>query len=316
MSAVSPDVATATTRTASGGRRTLDTVNRWVVPAFTAAALLYLLVPIIVMIAFSFNDPPGRFNFVWGEFSLDAWLHPFARPGLQDAIVMSLVLATLATLVATALGVLIALALTRYEFRGRSGTNLFLFIPMAAPEIVLGASLLTMFVGTAQEPFRTLTGGLLFPLGPQTILIAHIMFNISFVVVTLRARMQGFPRHLEEAAMDLGANEWTTFWKVTFPLILPGILAAALLAFSLSIDDFVITQFTAGQEQTFPIWVWASIRASLPPQVHVIGTMVFLGAVGLVALSTIYERWAERRDKRIAREEAARLAARHQEVPA
>ena len=186
---------------------------------------------------------------------------------------------------------------------------------MATPEIVLGASLLTMFVGTAGEPFRTLTGGLLFPLGIQTILIAHVMFNISFVVVTVRARMQGFPRHLEEAAMDLGANEWTTFWKVTFPLILPGILAGALLAFSLSIDDFVITQFTSGTEQTFPIWVWASIRNNLPPQIHVIGTMVFLGAVGLVALSTILERRAESRDRRIAREEAARAAAAHLEAP-
>jgi spermidine/putrescine transport system permease protein len=310
-----PDLAVGGTRAASGGHRALETINRWGVPAFTAAALLYLLVPIFVMIAFSFNDPPGRFNFVWGEFSLDAWLNPFGRPGLQDALVMSLIIAALATIVSTALGVLIALALTRYDFRGRSGTNLFLFIPMAAPEIVLGASLLTMFVGTAQEPFRTLTGGVFFPLGAQTILIAHIMFNISFVVVTLRARMQGFPRHLEEAAMDLGANEWTTFWKVTFPLILPGILAAALLAFSLSIDDFVITQFTAGTEQTFPIWVWASIRASLPPQVHVIGTMVFLGAVGLVALSTIWERRAEARDRRIARDEAARAAAAHLEAP-
>ena len=316
MSSVVPDISERAVGTTRPRRGVMDRVNRWLVPLFTALALLYLMVPILVMIAFSFNDPPGRFNFVWGEFSLNAWLNPFARPGLQDALVTSLIIAVLATIGATALGTLIALALTRYDFRGRSATNLFLFIPMAAPEIVLGASLLTMFVGTAQEPFRTLTGGLLFPLGAQTILIAHIMFNISFVVVTLRARMQGFPRHLEEAAMDLGANEWTTFWKVTFPLILPGILAAALLAFSLSIDDFVITQFTAGTEQTFPIWVWASIRASLPPQVHVIGTMVFLGAVGLVAISTVYERYADRRDQRIAREEAARAAARYQEIPA
>jgi spermidine/putrescine transport system permease protein len=172
-----------------------------------------------------------------------------------------------------------------------------------------------MFVGTAQEPWNTLTGGFLFPLGIQTILIAHIMFNISFVVVTVRARMQGFPRHLEEAAMDLGANEWVTFWKVTFPLILPGILAAALLAFSLSIDDFIITQFTSGLEQTFPVWVWASIRNNLPPQVHVIGTMVFVGAVGLVALSTLWERYAERRDQRIAREEIARADAAHLVAP-
>jgi spermidine/putrescine transport system permease protein len=302
-------------RAASGGHRAMETINRWIVPVFTAAAIFYLLVPILVMILFSFNDPPGRFNFVWGEFSLDAWANPFGRPGLQEAIVTSLWVALISTIISVALGTLIALALTRYDFRGRSGTNLFLFIPMATPEIVLGASLLTLFVGTATEPFRSLTGGFLFPLGIQTVLIAHVMFNISYTVVTLRARMQGFPRHLEEAAMDLGANEWTTFWKVTVPLILPGILAAALLAFSLSIDDFVITQFTVGTEQTFPIWVWASIRNNLPPQIHVIGTMVFLGAVGLVVISTILERRSEARDRRIAREEAARAAAAHLEAP-
>ena len=301
-----PTVMARTAPTDGGGRRLLRVFDRWGVPLFAGLAILYLLIPILVMIAFSFNDPPGRFNFVWGKFSLAAWGNPFGRPGLQDALTTSLVVAFLSTIIATALGTLIALALTRYDFRGRSGTNLFLFIPMATPEIVLGASLLTMFVGTATEPFKSLTGGLLFPLGIQTILIAHVMFNISYVVVTLRARMQGFPRHLEEAAMDLGANEWTTFWKVTFPLILPGIIAAALLAFSLSIDDFVITQFTAGTEQTFPVWVWASIRNNLPPQIHVIGTMVFVAAVGLVSLSTIRERWVERRDLRIGRAEAAR----------
>jgi spermidine/putrescine transport system permease protein len=300
--------ASPATATASGRSR-LGHPGRWAVPLFTAAAIAYLLIPIAVMIIFSFNDPPGRFNFVWGELSLDAWLNPFGRPRLGDAILTSLAIGLISTAIATALGTLIGLALTRYQFRGRGATNLFIFIPMATPEIVLGASLLTLFVGTATEPWRTLTGGALFPLGSQTILIAHVMFNISFVVVTVRARMSGFPRHLEEAAMDLGANGWTTFWKVTFPLILPGILAAALLAFSLSIDDFIITQFTSGQTLTFPIFVWASIRNNLPPQIHVIGTMVFVGAVGLVTLSTLYERWVERRDRRIASEEAARAAA-------
>jgi spermidine/putrescine transport system permease protein len=252
---------------------------------------------------------------VWGRFALDAWENPLARLGLEAALWTSIIVATISTIVATTLGTLIALALTRYSFRGRSAANLCICIPMAPPAIVLGASLLTLSVGTAAEPGHTLTGGTLFPLGLNTILVAHIMFNISYVVVTVRARMQGFPRHLEEAAMDLGANEWTTFWKVTFPLILPGILAAALLAFSLSIDDFIITQFTAGTEQTFPIWVWASIRNNLPPQVHVIGTMIFVGAVGLVALSTIYERWAERRDRRIAREETAKAVAAHLVAP-
>jgi spermidine/putrescine transport system permease protein len=290
----------ATTGTAGrpggGSARAWKAIDRYVVPAFTIAAIGYLLLPIAVMVIFSFNDPPGRFNFVWGEFSIDAWLNPLGRPGLAQALLNSILIAFLSTIVATTLGTLIALALTRYEFRGKGGTNTFLFIPMATPEIVLGASLLTLFVATAQEPLKTLTGGTLFPLGLQTILIAHIMFNISFVVVTLRARMQGFPRHLEEAAMDLGANEWVTFWKVTFPLILPGILAAALLAFSLSIDDFIITQFTAGTQNTFPLWVWASIRNNLPPQVHVIGTMIFGITVGLVIVSTLFQRRQARRD--------------------
>ena len=300
-------------QSATGGvgtvKRATKFLDRWLVPVFVAFALFYLILPILVMIAFSFNDPPGRFNFVWGQFSMAAWENPFGRPGLQAAIVTSLVVATVATLIATILGTLIALALSRYRFRGQMGTSLFIFIPMATPEIVLGASLLTLFVGSANEPWKTLTGGALFPLGIQTVLIAHIMFCISFVVVTVRARMQGFPRHLEEAAMDLGASPWATFWKVTFPLILPGILAGALLAFSLSIDDFIVTNFTSGTASTFPIWVWASIKNNLPPQVHVIGTMVFVGAVGLVALSTLWERRNERRDQQIAAQEAAKAAA-------
>ena len=259
------------------------------VPAFTVAAIVFLLLPIAVMILFSFNNPPGRFNFVWGEFSLGAWGNPLGRLGLEEALKASLIVATISTVVSTILGTMIGLALTRYAFKGRSAVNLFIFIPMATPEIVLGASLLTLFVGTATEPWHTLTGGSLFPLGLNTILIAHVMFNISYVVVTVRARMQGFPRHLEEAAMDLGANEWTTFWKVTFPLIFPGILAAALLAFSLSIDDFIITNFTSGTTNTFPVWVWASIRNNLPPQIHVIGTAVFVVAVGLVVASTLFQ---------------------------
>ena len=280
------------------GTRLVEAVRRWAIPVFTAFALVYILLPIAVMTVFSFNDPPGRFNFVWGQFSLAAWANPLGRLGLEDAIRTSLLVATISTLVATTLGTMIALALSRYEFRGRSATSLFVFIPMATPEIVLGASLLTLFVGSAAEPWRTLTGGALFPLGVTSIVIAHIMFNISYVTVTVRARMQGFPRHLEEAAMDLGANEWTTFWKVTFPLIFPGILAGALLAFSLSVDDFIITNFTSGTTNTFPVWVWASIRNNLPPQIHVIGTVVFIGAVGLVLASTLFQNRAARRAAR------------------
>jgi spermidine/putrescine transport system permease protein len=276
------------------GGRLARTVTDRAVPAFSVLAIVYLLLPILVMMVFSFNDPPGRFNFVWGAFSLAAWANPLGRLGLEAALWTSIIVATVSTVVATVLGTLIALALTRYAFRGRSAANLFVFIPMATPEIVLGASMLTLFVATAAEPWHSLTGGSLFPLGLNTILVAHIMFNISYVVVTVRARMQGFPRHLEEAAMDLGANEWTTFWKVTFPLIFPGILAGALLAFSLSIDDFIITNFTSGITNTFPVWVWASIRNNLPPQIHVIGTAVFVIAVGLVVVSTLVQNRANR----------------------
>jgi spermidine/putrescine transport system permease protein len=274
-------------------------VDRWAVPVFAVLALAYLILPIAIIIVFSFNDPPGKFNFVWGELSLEAWQNPLGRLGLEAALRTSLVVAFGSTLVATILGTMIALSLERYTFRGRGMAVGFIFVPLATPEIIMGASLLTLFVVTAQEPLKTITGGVLFPLGTQTILIAHIMFCISFVVVTVRARIAGFPRHLEEAAMDLGANEWVTFWKVTFPLIFPGIMAAALLAFSLSIDDFIVTNFTSGTANTFPIWVWASIRNNLPPQVHVIGTIIFVTAVTLVALSTLRGIWVERQAARI-----------------
>jgi len=267
--------------------------SNWALPAFTMIAIGYLLIPIAVMILFSFNDYNGKFNFIWNGFTLKAWLHPLAWPGLPEALGTSLRVAVISTLASTLLGTLIALALTRYRFRGRGFVNGLIFLPMATPEIVLGSSLLTLFVNTALQNgvlppgLQQLPRGTLYPLGFNTILIAHIMFNISYVVVTVRARISGFDRRLEEAAMDLGANEWTTFWKVTFPLIFPGILAAALLAFSLSIDDFVITNFVSGTTNTFPIWVWGIQKNALPAQVNVIGSIVFLSAVGLVAISTL-----------------------------
>ena len=276
---------TEATLSGQGGRSTgtfRQRTGRWLsrnaLYAFTIAAIVYLMLPIAVMIIFSFNDPIGKSNFTWVAFSLDAWLNPFGALGLQDALFASLRIAFISTVVATVLGTLIGLALTRYQFRGRGATNLFIFLPMATPEIVLGASLLTMFVAIEQ------------PRNELTILIAHIMFNISFVVVTVRARLTGFPRHLEEAAMDLGATEWVTFWRVTFPLIFPGIMAAALLAFSLSIDDFVITNFTAGQTVTFPMYIYGSYRVGVPVQVNVIGTIIFMTAVGAVMLSTFLQR--------------------------
>jgi spermidine/putrescine transport system permease protein len=264
-------------------RRSLD---HWFLPVFTALAIFYLLVPIFVMIVFSFNKPEGKFNYIWNEFSLDGWRHPFDWPGLGDAVMTSILIALWATLFSTILGTMIGLALTRYHFRGRGILNGLIFLPMATPEIVLGASLLTLFVATALPPLAGAVPSL-YPTGFGTILIAHIMFNISYVVVTVKARLSGFDRRLEEAAMDLGANEVTTFWKVTFPLILPGIMAAALLAFSLSIDDFIITNLVSGTTNTFPIWVYSIQRNALPVQINVIGSIVFLVAVGFVALTTL-----------------------------
>jgi spermidine/putrescine transport system permease protein len=268
-------------------------IDHWLLPIYVLGVTIYLILPVAVMILFSFNDPTGRSNLTWREFSIGAWLNPLGRPGLADAVRNSLLVAMLSTLVATILGTMIGLALARYSFRGRGTTNILIFLPMATPEIVLGASLLTMFVASTQLP---LPEGLVFPLSIRTILIAHIMFNISFVVVTVKARLANFPRHLEEAAMDLGANEWTTFWKVTFPLILPGVVAAALLAFSLSIDDYVITAFTSGQTQTFPLFIYGSQLRGIPVQVNVIGTMIFVSAVGLVLLTTLWQRRVAARD--------------------
>jgi spermidine/putrescine transport system permease protein len=257
-------------------------VDRYVLYAYTGLAVLYLLLPVVVIVLFSFNKPVGRSNVTWTQLSLDAWLHPLAAPGLGNAVAASLAIAALSTLVATVLGTLMALALVRHEFRGKGLTNALVFIPMATPEIILGASLLTLYVSIGRPPF--------FPLGFLTILIAHVMFNISYVVVTVRARLADFPRHLEEAAMDLGATERQTFWKVTFPLILPGIIAAALLAFSLSIDDFVITNFTAGRTQTFPLFIYAQARVGIPVQAYVIGTIFFVVAVSAVGLPALLRR--------------------------
>jgi spermidine/putrescine transport system permease protein len=276
MSAASP----ASTAAARPARQVIARFfDRWSLIVYTLLAVIYLLLPVSVIILFSFNNPAGKSNTVFEGLTLKYWLDPFGPLGLSDAVLLSITIAILSTAIATGLGTLIALALERYAFRGKGLMNSLIFIPMATPEIIMGASLLTMFVSIGAPPF--------FPLNFLTILIAHVMFNISYVVVTVRARLAGFPRGLEEAASDLYANEWHTFWRVTFPLILPGIIAAALLAFSLSIDDFVITNFTAGKTQTFPMFIYAKSRIGIPVQVNVIGTCIFLIAVGSVALTTL-----------------------------
>jgi spermidine/putrescine transport system permease protein len=253
-----------------------------VLNVYAGLALLYLLVPIAIILVFSFNDPRGRFNFIWQEFSLDAWSDPFAVPGIGDALVNSLEIAAISTVVATALGTLTALALVRYEFRGRAPVNFFIFIPLATPEVVLGAALLSLFLN-----FAVATGF-------GTIVIAHIMFNLSFVIVTVRSRLIGFDRSLEEAAQDLGATPWQTFRLVTLPLIMPGVIAAALLAFALSLDDFVITNFTSGATITFPVFVWGALRVAVPPEIYVIGSMIFLFTLAMMLLTVWQQRRAER----------------------
>ena len=284
----------AQTTSPGATRRFRRLAGHYALPVFTLLAIIYLLVPIAVMFLFSFNRldfaaGDGKFNYQWNAFSLDAWLHPFDWPGLPQAIQISLSIALLSTIGATILGTLIGLALTRYSFRGRGVINSLIFLPMATPEVVMGASLLTIFVATALAPLKGVVPTL-YPTGFLTILIAHIMFNISYVVVTVKARLSGFDRRLEEAAMDLGANEWTTFWRVTFPLIFPGIMAAALLAFSLSIDDFVITSFVSGTTNTFPIWIYTLQKNALPVQVNVIGSIIFFAAVGFVLVTTVIGR--------------------------
>jgi spermidine/putrescine transport system permease protein len=255
-------------------------LSRLALPAFTTLAVLYLFLPIAVMIAFSFNDPRGRQNITWQGFTIENYLDVWSRPDITGPMTTSLVVAVVATILSTVLGTLIGLALTRYRFRGRGPVNLLIYIPMATPEVILGASLLSLWV----------TAGVQRGLG--TIIVAHVLFNISFVVVTVRARIAGFNRSLEEAAMDLGADEFTTFRKVTLPLIFPGILAAALLAFALSIDDYVVTLFVAGQETTFPLWVFGASRFGVPPEVNVLGTLIFVVAFVLIVAQIL---WARRR---------------------
>jgi spermidine/putrescine transport system permease protein len=249
---------------------------------YAGLALLYLLVPIAIILVFSFNDPRGRFNFAWQEFSFEAWTDPFGVPGIGEALRNSLEIAAISTAIATALGTLTALALVRYEFRGRAPTNFFIFIPLATPEVVLGAALLSMFLN-----FSVATGF-------TTIVIAHVMFNLSFVIVTVRSRLIGFDRSLEEAAQDLGATPWQTFRLITLPLIMPGVISAALLAFALSIDDFVITNFNAGSTVTFPLFIWGAARVAIPPQIYVIASMIFLFTLAMMLLTVWQQRRAER----------------------
>lgn len=251
--------------------------GRWL-QIYTWLVIAWLMLPIAVMILFGFNNTPGRFNTTWQGFTLKWYGKLFEIGDLTDALLNSIRIAVLTMLIAGVLGSLIGLALGRYRFRGAGAMNLVMFAAISCAEIVMGASLLSLFVTLAV------------PLGFWTIVTSHVMFSISFVAITVRARVMTLDASLEEAARDLGAGTWTTFRLVTLPMIFPGVLAGSMLAFALSIDDFVITNFTSGSAVTFPLWIWGSTRVGIPPQVNVMGTLIFGAGVVLALLNTVIAR--------------------------
>ncbi len=240
--------------------------------------LLFLFIPILVIVVFSFNDPAGKFNYTWQGFTLDNWAHPFKYPALTDALKLSLNVAAVSTAIAVVLGTLVAIALVRQRFRGRTAVDTFLILPLTSPEVVMGASLLTLFLSLGWAT------------GYVTILIAHVAFEVSFIAMTVRARIRGFDWTLEDASLDLGAGPGRTFLRVTLPLIVPGIVAAAMLSFALSLDDFIITYFVSGSTVTYPLYVNAATKAAVPPQINVLATAILLISLILLAVGTLYRR--------------------------
>ncbi len=261
--------------------------------AYAAAAIAYMLIPIAVIVLFSFNDPTGNFNISWQGFTLDHWRDPFADQALTDALVTSLKLAALSTVIATAIGTLLALALVRHRFLGRRAANVLVLVPMATPEVVIGAALLSMFV------YLDVARGF------ATLLIAHVMFSISFVVVVVRSRLIGFDPALEEAAADLGAGPLARFRTVTLPLLAPGVVAAAALAFALSIDDFVVSNFNSGTTVTFPLYIFGASQRGIPVEVNVLSTMLFALAAAALCLVLWQQRRAERLNRPLPEPEAS-----------
>lgn len=253
----------------------LGRVGRWSVTTVAVAGFVFLFIPIAGIIAFSFNDPAGKFNIVWNGFTLDNWRDPFKPGPLTDAMFLSLRVAAIASVIATILGSLIALALVRYRFRGGALINLLLVLPLTTPEIVMGSSLATLFFDLGVDK------------SIRTVVIAHVLFCTSFVALTVKARIRGFDWSLEDAAMDLGAPPWRTFSRITLPLITPGILAAALLSFALSIDDFIITLFNAGPtDETFPLRIYSASKVELPAQIDVLAAIILLASVAILLVGT------------------------------
>src|SRR4051812_5669439 len=297
-----PHTGAATQQTvappAGGGHATRDRLRTWLLGIWTVLALLYLFIPVFIVVLFSFNDNKGRFNFTWQGFTLRHWQHPFADSDLAHALTNSIEVAILATLIATALGTFMAMALVRYRFRGRSTVDFFVFMPLSSPEVVLGAALLAMFLTLNINT------------GFVTIVIAHVMFTVSYVVVTVKARLEGMDRHIEEAAMDLGATEWATFRKVTLPMIAPGVAAAAMLAAAISFDDYVVTSFNAGQTRTFPLFIFGATRQGVPAEVNVLATILLIAVLLLMGGNVLIQRALARRDSARADEPGARPSGR------
>jgi spermidine/putrescine transport system permease protein len=265
--------------------------TRFILPVFTLVMIVYLAFPVLVMIIYSFNVIPttGESERQTTQFTcctIGHWSGIFKVPELNHALLISIGVAFPSAFVATILGTFLGLVLARYTFRGRGMTNFIIFLAIAVPEIVLGSSLLAMYVQLGvSKPF-----GFSVPLGYWTILLSHIAFQIAFVAITVRARASGLDRSLENAAQDLFANPRTTFWRVTFPLILPGIVAGFLLALVLSLDDFVITNFVNGSTNTFPTWVYGASRLGEPPQVNVWGTVLFTVGIVVAVLQVVRTR--------------------------
>ncbi|MGV0812759.1 ABC transporter permease [Mycolicibacterium boenickei] len=254
---------------------------RWgdlVLRLIAGVVLLYLFLPIFVIVLFSFNNPAGKFNYTWQGFTLDNWANPFKYPALTEALKLSLNVAAVSTTIALLLGTLVAIALVRQRFRGQKSVDTFLVLPLTAPEVVMGASLLTLFLDLGWTT------------GYTTIVLAHIAFQISFIAMTVRARVRGFDWTLEDASMDLGASPTRTFFKVTLPLIVPGIVAAAMLSFALSLDDFIVTYFVSGSEVTYPLYVNAAVKAAVPPQINVLATAILVVSLLLLMAGTLYRR--------------------------
>ena len=246
-------------------------LGKWALPLYTVLAFIYLLIPIVYTFVFSFNNS-FKSNISWRGFTFNNWLNVCGEPGVCDAFGTSVLIGVVSTILATILGTMIAIALVRYEFKARSQVSLLLFLPMATPEIVLGAGLASQFFNMG------VTKGL------GTVIIAHVMFCLSFVVVTVKARVASLDPALEEAGADLYATPAQVFRKVTLPLLTPGIMSAALLAFALSFDDFIITNFNAGPVDTFPKFVYTAAAKGIPAEANVIGSAVFLVAIITVVL--------------------------------